>query len=141
MPSVRNGDGAAVSRPNNSFSCFWVSVVYPAEDARAASRLRIEYSIPSERFSADGHFLPKEKSVENSGPLYEAARTGQPRDGECHLDLGQAAGLYRVLAIPLWTPEELLGPCGENAVAAILRPLQVRNPKRKKVVVGPTLFD
>lgn len=113
----------------------------PAAEMRAASRLRIEYTIPSEGFSAEGHFLPKDKSVENDGPIYEAAATGYPFDGECHLDLGQAAGLYRVHAVPLWTPDDQLGPGGENAVAAILRPLQIRVPKKKVSVAGPSLFD
>lgn len=110
-------------------------------EARSALRLRVEYTIPSEAYSAVGHFLPKDKSVENDGPLYEAAATGRPCDGDHHLDLGQAAGVYRVLAVPLWTPEAQLGPSGENAVAAILRPLQLWKPKRKIVNDSPKLFD
>jgi hypothetical protein len=56
-------------------------------------------------------------------------------------DLGQAAGTYRVLAVPLWTPTEELGPAGENAVAAVLRPLTVRKPKKKVAAAGVSMFD
>ncbi len=104
----------------------------PEEEIRDALRLRIEYTITSEAFKADGHFLPKDKSVENDGPLYYAASTGCPAEDECQLDLGQASGKYRVWAIPLWTADEQLGANGENAVAAILRPVSVPKPKRRK---------
>jgi IrrE N-terminal-like domain len=115
--------------------------VTPEEEIRDALRLRIDYAIASRPFGDAGHFLPRDKSVENDGPLYEAARSGQPRDGECHLDLGQAAGTYRVHALPLWTPAEELGPAGENAVAAVIRPLTVRKPKKKVAATGVSLFD
>jgi hypothetical protein len=113
----------------------------PAEEARRALQLRLDYSIPSAAFAAAGYFLPKDKSVKNDGPLYAAASTGRPCEGECRLDLGQAAGRYRVLAVPLWTDEGSLGPRGENAVAAIVEPLEVKRPKGKRVPEGPSLFD
>lgn len=114
-----------------------------AEDARReALKLRIEYSVASTSFKAEGHFLPRDKSVENDGPLYRAAASGQPADGECHLDLGQAAGTYRVWAVPLWTADEDLGVAGEQMVAAVLRPLNVRRPTKKRGSAGgPMLFD
>ncbi len=113
-----------------------------AEDAlREALRLRIEYSVTSESFKAEGLFLPKDKSVENDGPIYRAASTGLPVDDQCHLDLGQASGTYRVSAIPLWTAEDQLGATGENTVAALLRPVSVRRPAKKRGAgSGPTLF-
>jgi Zn-dependent peptidase ImmA (M78 family) len=110
--------------------------VTPEEEIRSALRLRIEYTATSEAFKAEGHFLPKDKSVENDGPLYQAASTGHPAEGECELDLGQASGKYRVWAIPLWTAEDELGANGENAVAAILRPISVRKPSRRKANSG-----
>lgn len=97
-----------------------------AEVARRARRLRLDYSIPSPSFTAAGFFLPADKSVESTGPLYAAASTGQPCEGTCSLDLGPAGGEYRVLAVPLWTPDEDLGPNGENAVGAIIMPLRAR---------------
>jgi len=113
----------------------------PEEEVKDALRLRIEYTVMSEAFKADGHFLPKDKSVENDGPLYRAASTGNPADDECFLDLGQAAGTYRVWAIPLWTPDDQLGSNRENTVAAILLPTAVCKPqRRKRGGNGPLLF-
>jgi hypothetical protein len=106
------------------------------EEIRDALRLRIEYAAMSEAFKADGLFLPKDKSVENDGPIYRAASTGCPADDECNLDLGQASGKYRVWAIPLWTADDQLGANGENAVAAILRPISVHKPQRRKTNSG-----
>jgi len=111
------------------------------EEVRDALRLRIEYTAMSEAFKANGHFLPKDKSVENEGPIYRAASTGGPAEDECFLDLGQAAGTYRVWAIPLWTAEDQQGSNRENAVAAILRPTTIRKaPRKKKGRNGPVLF-
>jgi hypothetical protein len=113
------------------------------EEVRDAIRLRIDYSIPSPAFQQNGHFLPKDKSVESSGPIYEAAAYGSPAEGDVYLDLGQASGTYRVWTVPLWTPDDQLGSNGENAVAAVLRPINVRKPKGRKgrTQHGPSLFD
>lgn len=116
--------------------------ISPEDEVRDALRLRIEYTIASGPFKAEGYFLPKDKSVDSDGPIYKAASTGTPADGECFLDLGQAAGTYRILAVPLWTPTDERGAHGENAVASLLRPVSVRKPQRKtKINGGPTLFD
>jgi IrrE N-terminal-like domain len=113
----------------------------PEEEMQDALRLRIEYTVMSEAFKADGHFLPRDKSVKNDGPIYRAASSGNPAEDECFLDLGQAAGTYRVWAIPLWTPDDQLGSNRENNVAAILRPTTVRKAKRKKRDAnGPSMF-
>lgn len=111
------------------------------DELREALRLRIEYSISSESFKAQGHFLPKDKSVENDGPIYNAALSGLPADDECHLDFGQASGIYRISAIPLWTASDQFGAAGENSVAALLRPVAVRvRAKRQTKSTGPSLF-
>ena len=102
------------------------------DELKEALRLRIEYSVASDSFKAEGHFLPKDKSVGNDGPIYRAAATGLPVDDQCHLDLGQATGTYRVSAIPLWTSEDQLGAAGENTVAALLFPVSVRRPAKKR---------
>ncbi len=115
--------------------------IEPEQEIREAIRLRIEYSIPSPTFINDGYFLPKDKSVDGDSPIYQAAATGEPADGDCYLDLGQASGTYRVWAIPLWTPTEQLGAKGENSVVAVLRPVNVKRPKNKQKQVGPSLFD
>jgi hypothetical protein len=110
-------------------------------ELREALRLRIEYSVASESFKAVGHFLPKDKSVENTGPIYRAASTGLPVDDECRLELGQASGLYRVSAIPLWTAEDQRGAAGENTVAALLFPVAVQKKSKKRSNnTGPSLF-
>lgn len=126
-----------IGNPNQS-NLFGMSA---EEELREALRLRIEYSVASESFKAEGHFLPKDKSVANDGPIYRAASTGLPVDDQCHLDLGQASGTYRVSAIPLWTAEDQLGAAGENTVAALLRPVAVRRPAKKRGGSnGPGLF-
>lgn len=112
----------------------------PAENARRAKRLRLDYSISSPKFAEAGHYLPADKSVENDGPLYEAASTGRPSEGECRLDLGPAGGRYRVLAVPIWTDDGDLGSAGENALGAIIEPLDVKVSKGKWVESGPKLF-
>jgi IrrE N-terminal-like domain len=122
-PTQRNEVGR-VEQPN----LFGTS---PEEEVRQVLRLRVEYSIPSPTFREAGHFVPRDKSVQPATPLHDAAVTASHTQGECHLDLGQSSGLYRIHAVPLWTPEEDRGPNGEVAVAAILRPVKVRRPKKK----------
>lgn len=121
----------------DQFNLFGITA---AEEIRDALKLRIEYCVASPSFTGEGHFLPKDKSIENIGPIYAAASTGRPAEGECHLDLSQASGTYRVWAIPLWTPDKQLGAKGENAVVAVLRPITVRQPKKKQKQSGPGLF-
>lgn len=113
------------------------------EQLADAIRLRIEYAIPSSAFQTAGYYLPKDKSVPNDGPIYQAAMTGQPVDAECHLDLGQASGTYRIAAVPVWTADGELGPNGENSVAAVLTPIAVarRGNKRTSNSLGLGLFD
>ena len=111
------------------------------EDARRARKLRIDYSIPSLTFDAAGYYLPPHKSVQNDGPLYDAASTGQSCEGECYLDIGPAAGRYRVMAVPVWTDDEDAGPGGENTLGAIIEPIDVQPASRRCLAPGPQLFD
>lgn len=113
----------------------------PAERARRAKKLRVDYSIPSRDFAQAGYYVPADKSVEDDGPLYEAASTGRPCEGEAQIDLGSASGRHRVLAIPVWTDDGDLGPNGESAVGAIIEPLDVRPATRKRAQSGPKLFE
>lgn len=110
------------------------------EEIRGALRLRVLYTIPSEAFSNAQHYLPRDKSIQNTGPVYQAASTGCPSDGDSHLDFGQAKGNYRIYAVPLWTPDDERGPNGENAVAAVIKPLEVSGSKKKRRQSGPELF-
>lgn len=50
-------------------------------------------------------------------------------------------GGYRVLAVPVWTADEELGPRGENAVAAIIEPVDVKRLKGTRVQAGPSVFE
>ncbi len=109
------------------------------EELRRAKKLRVDYSIPSNSATQD-HYIPKDKSVENTGPLGVAAFNGLPSEGECSLDFGSVAGRYRVMAIPVWTDEQDLGPNGENAVAAVIEPIAVKASSRRRRS-GPTFFD
>ena len=115
--------------------------ITPQEEMDDALRLRIDYAIPSSSFSTEGLFLPRDKSIESEGPLYQASLTGKPTDGDVHLELGRASGNYRVHAIPLWTPVSNHGPRGENAIAAILRPRDVKKLKKIARPLAPGLFD
>lgn len=63
-----------------------------------------------------------------------------PCEGECWLDLGPSAGRYHVIAVPVWTADEDLGPNGENAVGVLLEPLEAERRGRKSVPLGPALF-
>lgn len=90
---------------------------------RDGVKLRIDYRIGSSRFLEAGPYLAEDKSIQNDGPIYDAARTGEPAQGDAYLDLGAGAGFYQIWAIPLWTTPEQVGPNGENAVAAVIRPL------------------
>jgi hypothetical protein len=112
----------------------------PVDHARRAKRLRLDYSIPSPEFVQSGHYIPTDKSVENDGPLYETASTGRSCDGEGRLDLGPAQGRYRIIAVPLWTDDQDLGPAGENAVGAIIEPLDIKSAKGNSAQSGPNLF-
>jgi len=112
-----------------------------ADDAWAARQLRIDYAIPSDTFGATGLFLPEDKSIALDGPIADAAR-GRPAEGDCDLAVGQSSGRYRVIAIPLYTPDEARGPNGEAAVVALLSPIAIHERKRRKKgpVDAPGLF-
>ena len=114
--------------------------VTPEQEVCEALRLRIEYVIVSEAFKADGYFLAKDKSVKNDGTIYRAASTASAAEDECFLDLGQAAGTYRVWAIPLWTADGETGANGETTVAAILWPKSVQKPRHRRSEAGSPLL-
>lgn len=112
----------------------------PEEEARLSRMLRVDYTISSALFTEEGHFLPKDKSIDSTGPIYEASSNGTCTEGEVGLNLGGCRGIFHIMAIPLYTEEQERGPNGEMAVATIIEPLDVK--ARKKIVqLGPTLFD
>jgi len=116
--------------------------ITPEEELRDAIRLRVDYTVMSESFKSAGHYVPKDKSVENDGPIYQASVSGSAEEGDAHLDLGQASGTYRVWAVPVWTAPDGLGARGEQGVAVVLKPLRVRKTSRRGVTQqGLSLFD
>ncbi len=110
----------------------------PAEEL-PAKKLRVDYSVPSAAALDAGCYLPPHKSITSEGPLYLAA-IGDPAQGECYLDLGPAAGTYKVIALPVWTLDDDLGPAGENAVGAIIEPIDARPRLHKPQAQAPRLF-
>jgi hypothetical protein len=112
----------------------------PEEEVRQVRKLRVEYAIPSPGFKEAGYFVPRDKSVDRTCPVHDASAAARPADGDHYLDLGQASGLYRIHAVPLWTAEEDRGPNGEVTVAAIFEPLDARRPKKKEPTTSPSLF-
>ena len=118
--------------------------VSPEDQIRNALALRIDYSIASVGFKSLGHYFPPDKSIENSGPIFEASSTGRNCDDEHPLSLGAASGTYAIMAIPLPTPSEQRGPNGEYSVAAIVTPIAVQQSKKKRNAIpanAPSLFD
>ena len=118
--------------------------ITPEDQIRDALALRIDYSIPSASFKSLGHYLPPDKSIENSGPIFMASSTGKCFDGEHQLGLGAASGTYSIMAIPLPTPLDQRGPNGEHNVAGILKPIAVQRSTKKRTVEAenaPSLFD
>lgn len=86
-------------------------------------KLRVEYVVLNSGFS--GKFcdhIPKDKSVPCAGPIYESSLTQEPCDGAMFLDFGTIARDFTVHAVPIYTPEDSVGPDGGVSVAAILRP-------------------
>ena len=53
---------------------------------------------------------------------------------------GHAKPISNVLAVPLWTTGEALGPQGESTVGAILRPLTTRSRIKQRNDPPPWLF-
>ena len=92
----------------------------PAADARGLRGLRVDYCVCSEAFRARGWFVPEDKSVPDSGVIYEAASGNRCLEGEQDLDLGGVRGRFWVRVVPLFTAAEDLGPGGERAVVALV---------------------
>lgn len=87
-------------------------------------KLRVDYAIANGAFAAAyGGHIPADKSVPSEGTIYEASQTHEPRDGPMWLDLGTCAGDFIVHAIPLFTPDESMGPNQQISVAAVLSPV------------------
>lgn len=83
--------------------------------------LRVEYFVPNQAFRSRTHDqIPKDKSVPSEGPIYEASVSQRPTDGEAWIDFGRVKRMFKIHAIPIFTPSELAGPNGEGSVIAVL---------------------
>ena len=80
----------------------------------------MDYCVASEAFRARGWFVAEDKSVPNTGIIFEAAARNLCRDGEQDLDLGGVCGRFSIRAIPLYTDPEGRGNAGERAVVALI---------------------
>ncbi|MBK9117984.1 MAG: ImmA/IrrE family metallo-endopeptidase [Phycisphaerales bacterium] len=88
-----------------------------------ARKLRVDYAIVGSLFSKKfGDHIPKDKSTPCEGPIHQASLSQEPCDGALFLDLGTVARTFVVHAIPIYTPEESVGPDGGVSVVAVLRP-------------------
>jgi len=86
-------------------------------------KLRVDYAIVNDAFGRKlGSRIPKDKSVPCEGPIRESSLAQEPCDGALFLDLGTVAGNFVVHAMPIYTPEQSVGPDGGVSVVAILRP-------------------
>lgn len=92
-------------------------------------KLRVDYGVANGAFGRKfGDHIPKDKSVPSEGPIHQASLAQEPHDGTMFLDLGPIAHELVVHAIPIYTPDELIGPAGGVSVVAILR----QPPTRKR---------
>lgn len=86
-------------------------------------KLRVDYAIINEAFETGvGNHVPKDKSVPLDGPIGNAAIRQTPSDGSMWVDLSSVSGAFRIHAIPIFTPEDRIGPDGSVSVGLVLRP-------------------
>lgn len=91
----------------------------------AQPKLRVDYAILNDGFARKfGNHIPKDKSIQSEGPIYASSMMQEPRDGSFFLDLGRLARDLTVYAVPIYTPEESVGPGGGVSVVAVLQPLR-----------------
>ena len=87
------------------------------------AKLRVDYAIMNEAYRTNDHIhIPKHKSVENSGPIYQAAISQMPSEGKAALRLGKIETDFDIVALPIFTEEHEVGPNRASSVVAILRP-------------------
>jgi hypothetical protein len=103
----------------------------PEEQERDRKKLRVEYVVASDSMRKAALFIPKHKSVKSEGVIYQASSERRCQDGDEDLDFGPFNGRFRIHAVPLYTPDDEIGPNGESAVVVIVRPLQIKGGGNK----------
>lgn len=87
--------------------------------------LRVDYRIINEQFATRcTDYIPDDKSIPSEGPIFDASILQTPQDGRQKLDFGRMARCFDISALPIFTPEQHVGPDGGCSVVAILRPTQ-----------------
>lgn len=86
-------------------------------------KLRVDYRITNVAF--DQHcrdYIPEDKSIENEGPIFDAAQSQSAVNGTAKLEFGRINREFRIAAVPIYTLTENVGPNGECSVAAVISP-------------------
>lgn len=95
----------------------------PVAEAEANRKLRVDYAILSDAFSERyTTHIPKDKSIASDGPIHDASVHQACADGEQHVDLGTVRVTFGVHTLPIYTPEDAVGPTGGCSVVAVLQP-------------------
>jgi len=99
-------------------------------EAEANRKLRVDYAILSETFEdrCISH-IPRDKSIPSEGPIHDASIHQVCTDGQLPLDLGSIRGTFTAHTLPIYTPEDTVGPTGGCSVVVVIRPVPVRNPR------------
>jgi Zn-dependent peptidase ImmA (M78 family) len=97
--------------------------MFKDEHSTPIPKLRVDYSILNDTFRASCiDHLPKDKSLASDGPIGEAARRQAAGDATLWLDLGTVARKFHIHVIPIYTPDDRVGPDGAVSVAVVVRP-------------------
>lgn len=86
-------------------------------------KLRVDYRIRNDAFDElCGDFIPKDKSITNEGPIFDASQSQLPSDGKARLDFGRLNREFEISAVPIFTNEEAKGSDAGCSVVAVIRP-------------------
>ena len=88
-----------------------------------APMLRVDYRIINEQFATRcTDYIPDDKSIPSEGPIFDASILQTPQNGNRKLDFGRMPRSFEINALPIFTPEHVVGPNGGCSVVAILKP-------------------
>jgi len=85
--------------------------------------LRVDYSILNDKFkNTCGSHIPKDKSIPEDGVIHASSISQIPQDGSGTLQLGSVTGIFKIHALPIYTPDNRFSSSGGCSVVAILSP-------------------
>ncbi|MDX9911445.1 MAG: ImmA/IrrE family metallo-endopeptidase [Phycisphaerales bacterium] len=103
--------------------------MFGGDPAAPTLKLRVDYSILNEAFrSSCADHIPKDKSMPFEGSVRQAAQAQIACDATLSIDFGTTSGEFRTHAVPIFTPEERIGPDGAVSVAVVVQPTWFRRP-------------